>query len=98
MMDFLNSLAEHHPDKFKFRVFVDPLGGRPESKLPGNLTCERIEKSALRDALGLESNSPWWKGLSRSPTAPMVNPDRKVLVLVCGPEQLVLLLCENTPP
>ena len=94
MMDFLNNVAEHHPDKFKFRVFVDSLGGQPESKLLGNLTCERIGKSALQSALGTECNTPWWKGLSRLQAAPTVNRDRKVLVLVCGPEQLVLPLFE----
>ncbi|KAL4081930.1 hypothetical protein V8B97DRAFT_2002021 [Scleroderma yunnanense] len=89
MMDFLNSLAEQHPDKFKFRVFVDSLDGQTESKPPLDLICEHIGKSAIQDALGLQCNTPWWKWFSRSATVPSVTRDQKVLVLVCGPERMV---------
>ncbi|KAI6164931.1 hypothetical protein EDD17DRAFT_1775272 [Pisolithus thermaeus] len=60
MMEFLHSVAEKHPDKFRFRVFVDSLDvpQQLETKIPLDLTRERIGKAALQDALRLKKITP----------------------------------------
>ncbi|KAI6047114.1 hypothetical protein EDC04DRAFT_2556717 [Pisolithus marmoratus] len=91
MMEFLHSVAEKHPDKFRFRVFVDSLDVSKQRKteIHKDLTCDRIGKSALHDALRPEKTTPWWKALLWPTTVPAAAEDRNVIVLVCGPEQMV---------
>ncbi|KAG6327909.1 hypothetical protein ID866_11179 [Astraeus odoratus] len=88
MMEFLSGLAERNPDKFKFRVFVDSMDGSSEIKPQLDLTCDRIGKSTLQDTLGLKGKISRWRNLFPS-SIPLVSQERKVLVLVCGPEKMV---------
>ncbi|KAI6035451.1 hypothetical protein F5J12DRAFT_711238 [Pisolithus orientalis] len=91
VMEFLHGVAEQHPNNFRFRVFVDSLdvSQQHEVKIPMDITCDRIGKSALQDALRLKKTMPWWKALFWPTNVPAVAEDRKVIVLVCGPEQMV---------
>lgn len=90
MMAFLSDLAQQKSEKFKLRVFVDALEGSPEARPPGNFNCGRIGRSALEEVLEPSNNRPWWRPFW-SPAPPIITPERKVLVLVCGPEQSVLV-------
>ncbi|KAI6004080.1 hypothetical protein EDD15DRAFT_2156765 [Pisolithus albus] len=91
MMEFLHSIAEKHPDKFRFRVFVDSLDvpQQLKTKIPLDLTCDRIGKSALQDALRLKKVTPWWEALFWPTSVPAVAEDRRLIVLICGPEHMV---------
>ncbi|KAI6117634.1 ferredoxin reductase-like protein, partial [Pisolithus croceorrhizus] len=84
MMEFLHSVAEKHPDKFRFRVFVDSLDvpQRLETKIPLDLTRERIGKAALQDALRLKKITPWWEDtLLADERCLAVAEDRRLIVL-----------------
>jgi cytochrome-b5 reductase len=86
MLRALALFAERQPDRFKMRLFVDSRDGPPNISLEDQkLQIGRIGKSAIMHTLALGS---WWQRLGK-PTG-MSNStklDRKILFLVCGPDQ-----------
>ncbi|KAF9221914.1 ferredoxin reductase-like protein [Gyrodon lividus] len=88
MIDFLITLSEKNPDKFKLRLFVDSIGDSAVTRSP-NIESGRVGKSAIQDALRLTCSTPWWRKIFGPPTTTSVATERKVLVMLCGPEQMV---------
>ncbi|KAG1874674.1 hypothetical protein DFJ58DRAFT_321097 [Suillus subalutaceus] len=88
--DILNPLlkfAQHNPEKFRLKFFVDSFG---ETKGQGSTDLEvhkgRIGKDSICSALHSTSRVSWWRGLFSQDSDVS---DRKILFLVCGPEQMV---------
>jgi len=96
--DVLNpllKLAQHNPDKFTLKLFVDSFEGANDQSFTGpQIHKGRIGKDSIWHAVHSASSFPWWRGLF-SPDGN--ESDRKILFLVCGPEQLVSVyfLCSD---
>ncbi|KIK92476.1 hypothetical protein PAXRUDRAFT_829925, partial [Paxillus rubicundulus Ve08.2h10] len=88
MLDFLMTLSQKHPDKFQLRLFVDSTGNSSVTQSL-NIELGRIGKSAVQDVLRLTHSTPWWRRIFQPPTTTSIAPERKVLVMVSGPEQMV---------
>jgi len=91
MLQSLAFFAEEQPDRFNMHLFVDSLDGSTNTPLPKQrLQVGRINKSALTHSLGLDAPVSWWQRLFQPVGVPnFAQPDRKILFLVCGPEQMV---------
>lgn len=73
------------PNRTKVHYFVDSFDGPVNPSVPnGDLQLGRINRRAIDRALGFESSAPWWQRPFKGNVA---RTDRKVLFLVCGPEQ-----------
>ena len=84
-MQSLATLSQKYPDKLKLHLFVESMDGSSESHSL-NIQRGRIGKSVVQDTLGLMHSTPWWCrlfGLSAHTPFP---PEKRILVLVCGPE------------
>ncbi|KAF9246996.1 hypothetical protein BU15DRAFT_38766 [Melanogaster broomeanus] len=88
MMNFLTTLSQQHPDKFELKLFVSSVGDSSVTRSP-HIESGLIGRSALEDVLRLTHRTPWWKRIFWPCTATSVALERKVLVMVCGPEQMV---------
>ena len=80
----LLSHAQTRPDELKVTLFVDSYE-RSDPTDESDLQIKRIDKQEVVRALGLEDTRPWWKRMMTSST-PAIHHDRKVMVLVCGPD------------
>ncbi|KAH7887964.1 hypothetical protein F5I97DRAFT_1804980 [Phlebopus sp. FC_14] len=89
MMNFLTTTAQKHPDKFKLQLFVDSLIGGVVGECSATLKLGRIGKADIQNALELPSDPPWWRRLFPWSTAAVNSPERKIMIMVCGPEQMV---------
>ena len=89
MLQSLAFFAEEQPHRFKMHLFVDSLDGSTNTHLlKQRLQVGRISKSALTRSLELDAPVSWWHKLSQPAGAPnSAQPDRKILFLVCGPDQ-----------
>jgi len=86
----LLNLARHHPDKFRLKLFVDSFEETGDQSVAGlKIHQGRIGKDSIWRAVHPTSRFPWWNSIfSRYGD----DGDRKILFLVCGPEQLVFSL------
>jgi cytochrome-b5 reductase len=95
ILDPLIKFAQHNPEKFRLKFFVDSFG---ESKGQSFTELEvhkgRISKDSICGVLNSASRIPWWRNLFSQDSDIS---DRKILFLVCGPEQLVpnYILCSG---
>ncbi|KAG1755943.1 hypothetical protein EDB19DRAFT_442610 [Suillus lakei] len=87
VLDPLLKLAQHNPEKFRLKLFVDSCGEtNGQSFTDLEMRQGRIGKDSICRALHSTPCVPWWRGLfSRDSDVS----DRKILFLVCGPEQMV---------
>jgi cytochrome-b5 reductase len=87
ILDPLIKFAQHNPEKFRLKFFVDSFG---ESKGQSFTELEvhkgRISKDSICGVLNSASRIPWWRNLFSQDSDIS---DRKILFLVCGPEQMV---------
>ncbi|KAG2058913.1 riboflavin synthase domain-like protein [Suillus hirtellus] len=87
ILDPLLKFAQHNPEKFRLKFFVDSFG---ETKGQSSIDLEvhkgAIGKESIRGALHSASWFPWWRGLFSQDSDVS---DRKILFLVCGPEKMV---------
>lgn len=87
--DLLQNLAfsaNAQSNRIKVHYFVDSFDGPPNSSVPNeDLQLGRINRRAIDRVLGFESSASWWQRLLKSNDTS--RRDRKVLFLVCGPEQ-----------
>lgn len=87
ILDPLLKFAQHNPEKFRLKFFVDSFG---ETKGQSSIDLEvhkgSIGKESIRGALHSVSWFPWWRSLFSQDSDIS---DRKILFLVCGPEKLV---------
>lgn len=85
----LASYATSNPEQLRLHLFVDSLDNSPSipvHDLP-QVQVGRINKAAIQRCLGLESPaSPWWRRVFSSSSSKS-STTRKVLFLVCGPDQ-----------
>ncbi|KAF8450769.1 hypothetical protein L210DRAFT_3470012 [Boletus edulis BED1] len=86
MIQSLTELSQNYPDKFQFHLFTDSVDDTSESHSL-NIRRGRIGKSVVQDALRLTHSTPWWHRLFGS-SVPTI-PEKRILVLVCGPEGMV---------
>ncbi|KAG2158902.1 ferredoxin reductase-like C-terminal NADP-linked domain-containing protein [Suillus bovinus] len=87
ILDPLLEFAQRNPEKFKLKLFVDSFGEtKGQSFTDLEVHKGRIDKNSIHGALRSASRVPWWRGLF--PQDSDVS-DRKILFLVCGPEQMV---------
>ncbi|KAG0705428.1 hypothetical protein DFH29DRAFT_277182 [Suillus ampliporus] len=87
VLDPLLKLAQHNPERFKLKLFVDSLSEtNGKSCIDLEMHKGRIGKDSIRRALYSTSCLPWWRGLFSRDSE---DSDRKILFLVCGPEQMV---------
>ncbi|KIJ70330.1 hypothetical protein HYDPIDRAFT_105040, partial [Hydnomerulius pinastri MD-312] len=87
MMNHLTTLAQQKPSQFKLRLFVDSsTGSAADQSLP--IERGRIGKGAIQDALHLTQSTSWWGRFFKPSTTPFTA-ERKVLVMICGPEPMV---------
>jgi len=91
MVKTLLSFAEAYPNRFKMSLFVDSLDGPADASLSSQkLIIGRISKSEITRSLGLDTHVSWfWRLFKSSNTLIRIQPNRKVLFLVCGPEQMI---------
>ncbi|KAG2152928.1 ferredoxin reductase-like C-terminal NADP-linked domain-containing protein [Suillus clintonianus] len=87
VLDPLLKLAQHNPGKFRLKLFVDSFGeSNGQSSTDLEIHQGRIGKDSICGALHSASRVPWWRSLfSRDSDVS----DRKILFLVCGPQQMV---------
>lgn len=85
MIQSLTTLSQKCPDRFQFRLFADSTNDTPESDAL-NIQRGRIGKSVIQGALRLTHSTPWWRRLFGASVPTPLTPERKVLILVCGPE------------
>ncbi|GJE84114.1 ferredoxin reductase-like C-terminal NADP-linked domain-containing protein [Phanerochaete sordida] len=85
----LQSYSVANPDRLRVRLFVDQLDGSSSETVPtGDLQVGRIGQAALSQALSSSQQLSWWqRWFQRS--NPVLNTDRKILFLVCGPEPMI---------
>jgi cytochrome-b5 reductase len=69
----LVTYAEENPNRFKLQLFVDSMDG---SNVKTRIRVGRIDKSAIENSLRRRTWSWWGRNVD----------DRRILVLVCGPE------------
>ncbi|KAH7930035.1 riboflavin synthase domain-like protein [Leucogyrophana mollusca] len=83
--------TEEMPDFFSLRLFVDSSREpAPPDHIHPRLTIGRIGRTAVQDALQSDEQTSWWRNLFTKESLPSVSPERRILFLVCGPEQSVL--------
>lgn len=82
MMQSLMALSQKYPDRFQFHLFAESTNDTHSL----NIQRGRIGKSVVQDALRLTHSTPWWRRLLGLSASTPLAPDRRVLVLVCGPE------------
>ena len=89
MLRTLIHFAEKQPDRFKMHLFVDLKDRSTDIFVPNQeLQVGRISKPAIMRSLGLDATGSWWQRLyKRTDTSNLAQPDRKILFLVCGPDQ-----------
>ena len=86
----LASIAQNDPSRLRLKLFVDDKA--PSSDLPYDLNVGRIDKQVVEDVLEIRRPSVWDKLLRRRfDSKGIIEEDRKVLLLVCGPDPYVLL-------
>ncbi|KAI9574908.1 hypothetical protein HD554DRAFT_2050948 [Boletus coccyginus] len=88
MIQSLTTLSQKCPDRFQFRLFAESTNDTPESDSL-NIQRGRIGKSVIQGALRLTHSTPWWRRLFGISVPTPLTPERKVLILVCGPEGMV---------
>ncbi|KAG2077655.1 ferredoxin reductase-like protein [Suillus decipiens] len=87
ILDPLLKFAQHNSEKFKLKFFVDSFGGtKGQSSTDLEVHEGRIGKDSISSALHSASRAPWWRSLFSQDSDVS---DRKILFLVCGPEQMV---------
>ncbi|KAG6378501.1 hypothetical protein JVT61DRAFT_12762 [Boletus reticuloceps] len=86
MIHSLTELSQNYPDKFQFHLFTDSVDDTSESHSL-SIRHGHIGKSVVQDALRLTHSTPWWHRLFGS-SVPTI-PEKRILVLVCGPEGMV---------
>ncbi|OAX39745.1 riboflavin synthase domain-like protein [Rhizopogon vinicolor AM-OR11-026] len=87
VLDPLLELARHNPDKFRLKLFVDSFGETKDQSFAGvEIHQSRIGKDAIWRAVHSASNFPSLRGLFSRDSD---DSDRKILFLICGPEQMV---------
>ncbi|KAH0839704.1 hypothetical protein J3R83DRAFT_625 [Lanmaoa asiatica] len=84
----LATLSQKYPDKFQMHLFAESTNDTPENQSL-NIQRGRIGKSAVQDALQLTHSTPWWCRFLRLFATTPLTPEKRVLVLVCGPEGMV---------
>jgi len=91
MLRTLAHLTEKQPDRFKMHLFVDSKDRSTNTSVPNQeLQVGRISKSAIMRSLGLDASGSWWQRLyKRTTTSNSAQLDRKILFLVCGPDQMI---------
>ncbi|KAF5388227.1 hypothetical protein D9615_000510 [Tricholomella constricta] len=87
IMDTLSTFAAQNPQKFRMELFVDSREGTPPPAHLPNPRLGRIGKPAIEQCLGINNRDSWWRRLFWKREAQ--KPSRKVLFLVCGPDQMV---------
>jgi cytochrome-b5 reductase len=89
MLQTLAHLTEKQPDRFKMHLFVDSKDRSTNTSVPNQeLQVGRISKSAIMRSLELDASGSWWQRLyKRTTTSNSAQLDRKILFLVCGPDQ-----------
>lgn len=89
MLQALTDSAAIQPSQFKLHFFVDSLDGPQNTSLPSNeLHVGRIGRNAIEGALALEKSTSWWQRFLSFRSSPSsVVADRKILFLICGPDQ-----------
>lgn len=85
MIQSLTTISQEYPDKFQFHLFVDSMNDTSETQ-PLNVQRGRIDKSEVQDALRLTHSTPWWRRLFGQSSPTSLASEKRVLVLVCGPE------------
>ncbi|KAN0097677.1 hypothetical protein V8E55_002123 [Tylopilus felleus] len=88
MIQSLTTISQEYPDKFQFHLFVDSMNDTSETQ-PLNVQRGRIDKSEVQDALRLTHSTPWWRRLFGQSSPTSLASEKRVLVLVCGPEGMV---------
>lgn len=84
---------ETETDRFRVQAFVDnldsPMDDPPAGVIPGRIDKAAIEEVLVQRGILLQPESSSWsemlKGRPRS-AEKVLNPDKKVMILVCGPE------------
>lgn len=84
----LATLSQEYPDRFQMHLFAESVDGSH----PLNIQRGRIGKSVIQDTLRLTHTTPWWRRLFGSSEHAPFPPDKRILVLVCGPEGYAPLL------
>jgi cytochrome-b5 reductase len=95
ILDPLLKIARHNPEKFRLKFFVNSFGEtNGQSSTDIEVHKGRISKDSICGALHTTSRVHWWRGLFSQDSDVS---DRKILFLVCGPEQLVptYVLCSD---
>ncbi|KAG1753802.1 uncharacterized protein EDB91DRAFT_1286495 [Suillus paluster] len=83
----LLKLAQHNPDRLRLKLFVDSLDESNGQRFTDlEMHHGRIGKDSIRRALYSASRLSWWRGLFSRDSE---DSDRKILFLVCGPQQMV---------
>ncbi|KAF9008747.1 ferredoxin reductase-like protein [Cyathus striatus] len=86
----ITNLANENPGKFQFYPFVDTQDGTVPPISLSNIRVGRIGEAAIRQCLGLAPTVvPWWKKFFIAKTSPADVSQRKVLILVCGPDPMI---------
>ncbi|KZT19294.1 riboflavin synthase domain-like protein [Neolentinus lepideus HHB14362 ss-1] len=91
MLETLKTYTHTQQDRFSLRLFVDSRQRETRSNLIGLPLSEgRIGKIEIQQALGLipTASESWWWPFGSSSSQPD-NSERKVLFLVCGPDQMI---------
>ncbi|KAF8559056.1 ferredoxin reductase-like protein, partial [Imleria badia] len=88
MIQSLTTHSQKYPDRFQFHLFSDSTNDTSESHTL-NIQRGRIGKSVIQDALQLTHSTPWWRRLLGTSAPTPLAPEKRVLVLVCGPEGMV---------
>jgi hypothetical protein len=84
----LTSIAQGDPSRLRLKLFVDDKAS--SSDHPYDLNVGRIDRKAVEDVLEIRRPSMWDKLLLRKfDPRGVVGEGRKVLFLVCGPDQWV---------
>ncbi|KAG5639257.1 hypothetical protein H0H81_004918 [Sphagnurus paluster] len=87
IIDSLSAFAARNPKKFRLELFVDSSEGTPPPSHLPKPHLGRIGKLAIERSLGLDIRDLWWRrifGIRETH-----KPTRKILFLVCGPDQMI---------
>ncbi|KAI0347175.1 ferredoxin reductase-like C-terminal NADP-linked domain-containing protein [Trametopsis cervina] len=91
--ELLQPLIKHasaHPESLSISWFVDTKdGSAAEAVARDEIRQGRIGQADIRRALGDGGESSWWQKLLRVTAKQPQLADRKLLVLVCGPETMI---------